>query len=56
MNWGAVLLDVEARWPIYAVGLANLACLVLWLLLIRPSFVSLAATEYALALFRTLDG
>lgn len=51
-----IVADAMARWQIYIVFLANAGYLVIWLTLINPRFVLNSANEYALALFRTLDG
>lgn len=47
--------DAGARWSIYAAIGSDLAMAAVWLVIVRPDFVRLAATEYAIALFRTLD-
>jgi hypothetical protein len=50
-----MLADASVRWPLYVAMTANLACVAIWLLIIRPNFVQQSADEYAAALFRTLD-
>lgn len=51
----ALLDDASTRWPVYAAGIANLAYLVFWFLIVRPGFVHRGQDEYAAALFRTLE-
>jgi hypothetical protein len=50
-----LLDDASTRWPVYTAGIANLAYLLFWLLIVRPGFVHQAQDEYAAALFRTLE-
>jgi hypothetical protein len=52
---GRLFLDAATRWQVYSSIGGSVACVSMWLVLIRPRFVLLAADEYALALFRTLD-
>jgi hypothetical protein len=46
---------VADRPPVDAAAAANAIALVVWLAVVRPSFVRQAADEYSLSLFRILD-
>ena len=48
--------DAEARPTLYVVLVADVIDVLVWLILVRPGFVIQSATEYAIALFRTLEG
>lgn len=54
-NARVLIDDASTRWPVYAAGIANLAYLLFWILIVRPGFIHQAQHEYAAALFRTLE-